>query len=33
MKADEADIISKKLFFVVLGGTIVFTGIIMIFIL
>ncbi len=30
---DESDIVAKKLFFVVLGGVIVFGGIVFIFIL
>ena len=30
---DEADIVAKKLFFVVLGGVIVFSSIVFIFIL
>lgn len=33
MNANEADIVAKKIFFVVLAGVIVFTSIVFIFIL
>ena len=33
MGADEADVVAKKLFYWVLGGVIVFSGVVSIFIL